>query len=357
VLQATVVKRRGAFRLDVDLDAPAGATLVVVGESGAGKTTLLRLLAGLESPDAGRIAVGNRVYFDAAERVVVPAWVRQTGYVSQDYALFPHLTVFENVAFGLRAQGFSRHAARTRVDATLELVGLGGLAGRRPAALSGGQQQRVALARALVLEPSLLLLDEPLSALDLGTRQAIRGELRELLRRPSCVTIYVTHNPLEAMVFGDRIAVIEGGRLTQMGTREDLLTHPRTSYVATLLGMNLFQGRIAQQGQDGLARVRTADGELVVADPGGSADVFVAVSPREITLYLEPPSGSAQNVFHGPIRELVPEPPAGERVRVALRTNPPLVAEVTQQAVEALGLRKDLPVYAGFKATGVTAYR
>jgi molybdate transport system ATP-binding protein len=215
----------------------------------------------------------------------------------------------------------------------------------------------VALARALVLEPSLLLLDEPLSALDLGTREAIRGELREIVARLPCATVYVTHSPLEAMVFGRSIAVIEGGQVTQVGTREELLTHPRTPYVATLLGVNLFQGSIVERDQAGVASVRTADGTLVVADPGGNGAVFMAVSPREITLSLEPPAGSAQNVLHGPIRELVPEPPAGERVRVALRTTPPLVAEVTRHAVEALGLEEGLAVYASFKATGVTTYR
>jgi molybdate transport system ATP-binding protein len=290
--------------------------------------------------------------------VALPAWERSIGYVAQDYALFPHLTVSENVAFGLRAGGgLARRAVRDRVNATLARLDLTGLAARRPAALSGGQQQRVALARALVLEPSLLLLDEPLSALDLGTRQTIRGELRELLARLRCTTLYVTHSPLEAIVFGDRIAVIEAGQLTQVGTREELLTHPRTPYVATLLGVNLFRGRIVDRDQAGVVRVRTGDGTLAVADPGGDGDVFVTVSPREITLHLEPPAGSAQNVFYGPTLELVPEPPTGERVRVALRTSPPLVAEVTRQAVEALGLSKGLWVYASFKASGVTAYR
>ena len=356
MLRATVVKQRGAFRLEVRLDTQPGTT-AVVGESGAGKTTLLRLLAGLERPDAGRITLGDSVYFDAAAGVSLPAWERAIGFVAQDYGLFPHLTVWENVAFGLRAQGLPRHTIRVQVGATLERLRLTGLTDRHPAALSGGQQQRVALARALVLEPSLLLLDEPLSALDLGTRQTIRGELRELLARLPCATVYVTHSPLEAMVFGDQIAVIEAGQLTQVGSREDLLRHPRSPYVATLLGINLFHGGIVDRDRQGIARVRTANGELAVADPGGSGEVFVAVSPREITLYLEPPTGSAQNVFHGPILELVPEPPAGERVRVALRTSPPLVAEVTKQAVEALGLHEGVWVYAGFKATGVTAYR
>ncbi len=200
---------------------------------------------------------------------------------------------------------------------------------RRPSELSGGQQQRVALARALAPEPRLLLLDEPLSALDLGTRQAVRGELRALLARLACATVLVTHSPLDAMVFGDAIAVIEDGALTQVGVRDELLRHPRSPYVATLLGVNLFQGTVAGREPGGVAHVRTADGALAVADPGADGQVFVVVNPQEIILSLEPPAGSAQNVFRGAVIEIVPEPPAGDRVRVALGTNPPLVAEVT----------------------------
>ena len=357
MLRATLAKRRGGFALDVAVETPEGATLVVVGESGAGKTTLLRLLAGLDRPDAGRIAVGDRVYFDGEAGVELPAWEREVGYVAQDYALFPHLTVHENVAFGLRARGLPRGAARERVDAALDRLGITALARRRPAELSGGQQQRVALARATVTEPRLLLLDEPLSALDLGTRQAVRGELCSLLAELSGATVFVTHSPLDATVFGDTIAVIEDGSLTQVGGRDELLRHPRSAYVATLLGVNLLRGSVVSRDAGGVAHVRTADGMLAVADPGVDGDVFLTVNPQEITLYPEPPAGSAQNVFRGPVVEIVPEPPAGDRVRVALGTSPPLVAEVTRQAVAGLGLRAGLLVYAGFKATGVKAYR
>jgi molybdate transport system ATP-binding protein len=357
VVEATVAKRRGAFRLDVCIETPAGTTLVVVGENGAGKTTLLRLLAGLERPDAGRIAVGDRVYFDADSGLDAPAWEREVGFVAQDYALFPHLTVSENVGFGLRARGVSRRATRSRVDSTLERMGLAALALRRPAELSGGQQQRIALARATVTEPRLLLLDEPLSALDVGTRQAVRGELRALLAQLACATVFVTHSPLDATVFGESIAVLERGVLTQVGGRDELLRHPRSPYVATLLGVNLLRGSVVERDTSGVAHVRTADGMLAVADPGVEGEVFLIVSPQEITLYLEPPAGSAQNVFRGPVLEIVPEPPAGDRVRVALGTRPPLVAEVTRQAVDLLGMREGLIVYAGFKATGVRAYQ
>ena len=336
---------------------PAGTTFVLVGESGAGKTTLLRLLAGLGRPDSGRISLEGVILFDGAERIDVPAWRRPVGYVPQDYALFPHLTVFENVAFGLRAGGLDARAVRPRVTAALERFDLVSLAGRRPAQLSGGQQQRAAIARALVLEPRLLLLDEPLSALDLQTRRAVRGELRHLLADLTCVTLYVTHSPVEALIFGDLIGVVERGRMDQVGSREELLRRPRSGYVAELMGVNLFRGMLVERFPDGLARLRTVEGDLHVMDPGGEGEVLAAVAPRDIGLYLDPPRGSAQNVFPGRVVELIPEPAGAERVRVVVATRPPLVAEVSRHAVDALGLREGMLVHASFKATAVSAYR
>jgi molybdate transport system ATP-binding protein len=335
--------------------AERGVTTVIVGESGAGKTSLLRLAAGLDQPERGRIVLDGKVYVNPDVGILVPAWQRDVGYVAQDYSLFPHLTVEQNVAFGLRAGGTGREAIATRVAETLRRAGIAELAGRKPAMLSGGQQQRAALARALVLEPALLLLDEPLAALDLQTRRLLRGELRELLRTLHCVTLYVTHSPLEALLFGDRIVVIEGGRVTQTGTRDDLLRHPRSRYVAELMGTNLFAGH-AGVGAEG-AVVRTGDGDLAVSDPGEPGEVYVTVDPRQITLHHHRPEGSAQNVFSGPILELAPEPPSGERIRVILGTRPPLVAEVTREAVATLSLREGMTVHASFKATGTRTYR
>ncbi len=330
-----------------------------MGESGAGKSTLLRLVAGLERPDRGRIAVGSRTYFDAATKVDLPPWRRRTGYVAQDHALFPHLTVFENVAFGLRAAGRSPFDILTRVTDALVRLDVGDLGERRPAEISGGQAQRVALARALVLEPDVLLLDEPLAALDLRTRAQVRGVLKTVLATlPSpCATLLVTHDPLEAMVFGDRIAALEDGQVTQVGSREELLTRPRSPYVAAFLGINMFRGRIVSR-EGGTVRIEAQGGELFAVDPGeGDAAIFATVHPREIALFHHAPGGSARNTFIGSITELVPEPPNGERVRVALGTRPALVAEVTDRAVAQLGLHEGLVVAAMFKATGVTVFR
>jgi molybdate transport system ATP-binding protein len=357
VLVAEFAKRLGSFLLSVDLTVEAGTTMVLVGGSGAGKTTILNVLAGLLLPDHGTIRVDGTTYFSSDAGIAEPADARSIGYVFQDYALFPHLSVYDNVAFGLHAQGVPRATVRTRVRKILEQLRIPDLADRRPPRLSGGQQQRVALARALVVEPRLLLLDEPLSALDVQTQRAVRTELRRVLAALPCVTIFVTHSSFEAVVFGDRISVVEEGRITQAGSREDLLRHPRSRYVAELMGLNFFHGRIVSRDPSGIAEVQTGDGRLRIVDSGPGDEVFVAVDPREVTLHSVPPSGTAQNVFYGSIVQLVSEPPLGERVRAILETRPPLVAEITAHAVRTLGLHEGLGVYASFKATAARGYR
>ncbi|HEX3274750.1 MAG TPA: ABC transporter ATP-binding protein [Gemmatimonadales bacterium] len=357
MLDVHLLRRRGPFALDAAFQSPVGTTTVLVGESGAGKTTALRLLAGLERLDGGFVTLGAHRYGDAAAGVHRPAWRRDIGYVAQDYALFPHLSVFENVAFGLRAAGLRRPTVDRRVAEALSLLGIEDLARRASQGISGGQQQRVALARALVLGPALLLLDEPLSALDLQTRRSVRGELRALLQRLPCVTIYVTHSPVEALVFGDQIVVLEAGRVAQAGTRDALLRYPRSPFVAELVGTNLFVGRVRHGGQLLAPGIRTAEGLFELTDAPGADTAYLTVSPREITLSRHLPDGSAQNVVLGTVRELIPEPPAGERVRVVVDARPTLVVEVTREAVASLGLAEGERVHAAFKATGVRVYR
>ncbi len=284
MLDARLVKRRDAFALDVAFEAPAGSTTVVVGESGAGKTSVLRLLAGLDRLDDGNVTLDGVPYADAASGLHVPAWQRDIGYVAQDYALFPHLSVYENVAFGLRAGGTAARRIRQMVDESLGLVGIPELAGRMPRRLSGGQQQRAALARALVLGPRVLLLDEPLSSLDIQTRRVVRVELRGLLQRLPCVTIYVTHSPIEALVFGDQIVVLDEGRVAQAGSREELLRHPRSPFVAELIGTNLFIGRAGQWGSASAGSIRTPEGTVAIEETSGPGTVYLTVSPREIML-------------------------------------------------------------------------
>lgn len=357
MLRARVETKLGDLHLDLGLEIDAGGAVVLVGESGAGKTTFLDLLAGLKRPAAGRIELAGEVYFDSAENVCLEPHEREVGYVFQDYALFPHLSVSDNVAFGLRALGRPAGEIRRRVEEALARIGIADLAAARPRQLSGGQRQRTALARALILEPKLLLLDEPLAALDVQTRREVRSELAALIAALPCATILVTHDPFEAMAFGERIAVIEDGRLAQLGSRADLLRHPRSRYVAELMGLNFFSGKVASRGADGLSQVETEHGELHILDVGAGEDVFVAVDPRAVTLHLEHPRGTAQNVFAAVISEIVPEPPFGERVRVLLESEPPLVAEITAHAVGSMALAAGQRVFASFKASAARAYR
>jgi molybdate transport system ATP-binding protein len=355
VLEIQVRHRLGSFALDAALAVGPGSVTVLVGENGSGKSTLLRLIAGLLEPDQGRIALDGEALFDRAGGRFVPAEERPVGYVAQDYALFPHLSARENVAFGLRALGRPSREMRERVSSALERFGLTALAGQRPHQLSGGQQQRVALARALVLDPAVLLLDEPLSALDLVTRRTVRGELRRTLEGLSCATLFVTHQPAEALAFGQQIVVLEAGRVSQSGSRGDFVRHPRSRYVAEFLGVNLLEGRITERRADGFVSVAFEGGTLVVPDPGGEGPVWLLVHPHDIVLSIEPPAGSARNVLRGRVEELIPEPPSGERVRVLLSTRPPLAAQITQQAAQALGLVPGAQVFASFKATAVAA--
>nr|WP_174239741.1 ABC transporter ATP-binding protein [Clavibacter michiganensis] len=242
-MDARVVVERAAFRLDVALAVPAGSTTAVVGPNGAGKSTLLRALAGLAPLTAGRVALDGRVLEDPGGSAArIPAEGRGIGVVFQDHLLFPHLSALQNVAFGPRTHGVARAVADGRARALLDRLGIAHLADRRPAALSGGQSQRVALARALVLEPSLLLLDEPMAALDAGTRLDVRELLADELLRFGGAAVLVTHDPVDALALADRIHVLEDGRQVQEGAPAEVAARPATAYVARLVGMNRLTG-------------------------------------------------------------------------------------------------------------------
>jgi molybdate transport system ATP-binding protein len=243
-LQAEIVVAREAFELRVELEVAAGSTVALLGPNGAGKSTVLRALAGLVRLSRGRISLAGTVLDDAERGSFRPPEHRRVGLVPQDYLLFPHLTVVENVAFGLRATGSGREDARGRAMDWLDRVGLAASADAKPAELSGGQAQRVAIARALVLEPRLLLLDEPLAALDAEIRSQLRSDLAAHLREFGGCAIVVTHDPLDALVLGDQLVVLENGRAVQRGTPTEVAGTPRTGYVAQLMGLNLIAGRI-----------------------------------------------------------------------------------------------------------------
>src|SRR5438067_9575072 len=261
MLNVTLDTHLNTFHLSLHFSAAIGKTTVLLGESGAGKSTVLRLLAGLLHPEHGHISLNGITYFDSEQHIVVPPQERPFGYVFQDYVLFPHLNVFENVAFGLRAQRLPQSTIRHRVGKALEQVHLAGLDQRRATQLSGGQQQRVAIARALALQPQLLLLDEPLAALDVQTRREVRQELRHILANVAITTVFVTHQYLEALLFGHTILVLDAGRVIQQGSQRALLEHPRSSYVAELVGLNFFRGRLVNCEANSLCTIQLHNGE------------------------------------------------------------------------------------------------
>ena len=364
------------FHLSLELAAKQGQTTVLLGESGAGKSTVLRLVAGLLTPQKGLISLGNAVYFDSERGINVPPQERPFGYVFQDYALFPHLSVFENVAFGLRAQRLSRAFIRQRVGEALEQVHLPGLEQRRPAQLSGGQQQRGAVARALALQPHLLLLDEPLSALDVQTRREVRQELRHILTEVDTTTLLVTHTYLEALLFGQNILVLEDGHVLQQGGQRDLLEHPRSSYVAELIGINFFRGHIVRYESSTLCAMQVQNGAQTVeiiatlqdaSQPPINGEAYVVVEPRSITLYPTQPDSSARNTFRGEVIQLLrvgntsfassTENEGILRVTLLIDASmPPLTAEITEASATRLNLHEGSIIYASFKATEARMY-
>lgn len=349
-LHAHLVVDRGDLHVDAAVTVEPGEVVVLLGPNGAGKSTALAALAGLLPPDGGRVELDGVVLADAASKINLRPQLRQVGMVLQDYLLFPNLSVLENVAFGLRARGLDRHEARRRAAGWLDRMGLREYAQRRPRQLSGGQAQRVALARALIVEPRLLLLDEPLAALDAGTRPSIRADLRRHLEAYDGCTVLVTHDPLEAMVLGDRIVVIEHGRIVQDGSPVELAQHPRTEYVARLVGLNLLRGHA-----DGLvARLDGgAEGATVSFAHPAQGDVFAAFAPAAVTLSPHRPDGSARNAWPARVHDIESH---GDLVRVTLDGPVRLLADVTPLAVADLALAPGAPVWASVKASEVTVY-
>ncbi|MFE6861397.1 ABC transporter ATP-binding protein [Nocardia sp. NPDC057668] len=345
-LRARLRIERAAFDLDIDLTAEPGEVVALLGPNGAGKTTALRALAGLLPLTAGTITVADDVW-DAPPALFVPAEHRRVGVVFQDYLLFQHLSALENVAFGLRARGVRRAEARRRAADWLDRVGLGEHAAAGPRALSGGQAQRVALARALATDPRLLLLDEPLAALDAGTRLQVRSDLSRHLRDYGGHTVLVTHDPLDAMVLADRLVILEHGRVVQQGAPAEIARRPRTDYVANLVGLNLFRGEAA-----GTTVTLPAGGHFTTTDPM-SGPVFLAFAPTAVSLHPAPPTGSPRNCWPVTVTGLEQH---ANITRVQLDGAPPVLADITPAAVAELGLHPGRPLWAAVKATEIHTY-
>lgn len=346
-LDASVGLTLGTLSLSADFTMAGGEVLAVLGPNGSGKTTLLRALAGLVPLASGHVVMEGMTWEDPALGVRVPAADRRVGYLFQDYLLFPHLSVLENVAFGVRAQGAAKGSARSTAMGWLEIMGLQAYAQARPGVLSGGQAQRVALARALAPQPRLLLLDEPLAALDAGTKLEVRRELHKHLATFEGTTILVTHNPLEAAALADRLMVLEEGCVVQQGSFGEVTQRPRSSYVADLVGLNLLEGKASRDG------IKLEGGGRLVLPSPVQGDVFAAIHPRSVSLHRERPEGSPRNVWRGVISALDLE---GDRVRVAVEGPVPIVAEVTAQAVSELSLAAAGEVWLSVKATDIQVY-
>jgi molybdate transport system ATP-binding protein len=341
--------RRGSFTLAVSLEAAPGRVLGLLGPNGAGKSTLLGAVAGLTPVSAGRITLAGQVMDDADTGTFAEPSSRPVGFVFQNYRLFPYLTVAENVAFSPRARGQGKRAARAAASHWLDRLGLADLAGRKPDQLSGGQAQRVALARALAGRPELLLLDEPLSALDAGTRLDVQAELKRHLADFTGPCLLVTHDPLEALVLADRLIVLEGGRIVQEGTPALIARQPATEYVAKLVGLNLYAGRA-----EGAQVKLTGGGEFVVPDQGTHGDVLVALRPSAVVVSTERPEhGSARNTWPARITGLTL---LADRVRLDLEGQPSVLADVTPAAVAELSLHPGSQVWLTTKATDLEVY-
>ncbi|MGB0114248.1 MAG: ABC transporter ATP-binding protein [Ilumatobacteraceae bacterium] len=347
-LVAEFTIERDAFVLDVDLTVEPGEVLAILGPNGSGKSTLLRSIAGLVPADRGRLSIGDVILDDVDGDVFVPPEQRPIGMVFQDYLLFDHLSVIENVAFGLRARGMAKTSARRAAAEWLQRLGLAELGAASPPNLSGGQAQRVALARALATDPAVLLLDEPLAALDAGTRNDVRRDLRRHLATFDGVRLLVTHDPLDAYALADRVAILETGRIVQTGTIAEVTAHPRSRYVADLVGTNLFTGNV----RNGTLRT-TGGAEIVVADAADGAS-FAVIRPQAITLSrTDAGPSSARNTWHGVVTEV---DRLGDRARVTIDGRLPMTAEITVRALDDLVIESGDTVHATVKATDIVVY-
>jgi molybdate transport system ATP-binding protein len=339
------IRRSETFDLDLSMSLPAGQTSALLGPNGAGKSTAVAAIAGLLPIDSGRITLKGVVLDDPEIEVFVPAEERKVGVVFQDYLLFPHLTVLENVAFGLRSRHLSREESHARAGDWLDRLGLGQYTTARPGDLSGGQAQRVALARALVIEPEVLLLDEPLSALDVTTRSELRHVLGEHLADFPGPRLLITHDPTEAFLLGDEIHVIEEGRVTQAGSPDEIRLSPRTAYAADLAGSNLLFGNA------NLGSVEVGGVSLSIAEDEVKGPVLVSIHPTAISVHSQRPEGSQRNTWETVVDRLER---LGSRARLRTGAPVPLTVEVTEAARGDLGIEVGAHIWIAFKATEVS---
>lgn len=347
-LDSHIVASRGAFQVDLRLRAQAGSVIALLGPNGSGKTTSIDAIAGLTPLDSGHVKVSGRTWDDA--HTSLAAQERSCGLVAAQHLLFPHLSALDNVAFGPRSRGMRRAPARARAQTELDALGIGELSGRKPSGLSQGQSQRAALARALATDPEVLLLDEPLSALDPSTRAEVRAVLRHRLDEFAGVTVLVTHDPLDALTLADALVFIEDGEVVQTGTPSEVIARPRDPYVAHVVGLNLYAGRPLDA-----SAVSTVLGPVVTGGISHSGRSWVAFPPAAVSLFPEHPVGSPRNSFLTRVSSIEV---LGQLARVRLDTSEghPIIAEVTTTSVAQLRLQTGTQIWATVKATEVSVY-
>jgi molybdate transport system ATP-binding protein len=347
-LQVRATLLRSAFQLDLSFQVAPGETLTIVGRSGAGKSTCLHAVAGLVRPSSAHVALGEELWCDTERNVDRPPHRRRVGFVHQDFALFPHLTVLENVLYGAHARRLASESAHSKAHDWMDRLGIAPFALRSVRELSGGERQRVALARALVSGAGVLLLDEPFGSLDASTRNTVRQQLGGFLRSVRLPTVLVTHDAIDALALGDRIAVLEDGRIVQIGPSAELLARPRSSFVAELFGLNFYRGALSSGA--GLREVVTQSAVFHVLAAELSGSVLLSFPPSAVTLSLHRPQGSAQNAFQGVVSEIVPLP---ERTRVTLDCGFAIAADIAREAVTTLKLARGQVLWAAVKATAI----
>ena len=347
ILEGQLGVELGGFNLDIALAIAPGQVVALLGPNGAGKTTALRALAGLQPLSAGYIRLAGQTLDEPGRNLYVPVEKRPVGVVFQDYLLFPHLSTLDNVAFGPRRHGTPKTQARHTAAAWLQRMGLADFAARKPRQLSGGQAQRVALARALAVNPKLLLLDEPLAALDARTRVDTRAELHRHLHDHDGATLIVTHDPLDAMMLADHLVVIENGRIVQQGDATAITAQPRTDYIARLVGLNLFQGQSAG------TTVTLPSGFALTTAQALTGQVFAAFPPAAVSLHTNRPEGSPRNTWQATITGIHRH---GDNLRIQLDGPITTAADITPAAAAHLNLSPGQQIWAAVKATETRAY-
>lgn len=326
----------------ISLDVKEQEYFVILGPTGAGKTLLLELIAGFHRPDDGRIKINDR------EVTQLPPEKREIGFVYQDYSLFPHLTVRENVNFGLKLKGNSA-SARNKTNSIMELLGISHLADRYPRTLSGGEEQKTALARTLALDPKVLLLDEPLSALDAPTQERMRRELKRIHREIGITTIHVTHNREEASLLGDRIGVMKNGQIIQVGGPNEIFRKPKSEFVADFVGAeNIFEGE--SKVEEGIAKIDIGEDVEIVAVSGKEGKVKACIRPEEIIVSKSPVKSSGRNMLRGKISEILDQ---GTIVKLRINVGREFSVIITKKSYQDMELEVGEDIYLAFKASAV----